>query len=250
MIKALIIDDEKDAIDLLKIELNQNFKEVEVVDVAYGAKEGLLKIAELKPELIFLDIDMPWMNGLELVRVIPSGQTDVIFVTAHNELAIKAIRTSALDFLTKPVNTEDLRSAIDRYKEKNKTSNNTTQIEFLLNQLEAYKNNDVKQIALPTQKGISYINLNDIIFCKADDIYVNIYLSNNKKYFVSRQLKELEALLEKEKFYRCHKSYIVNLKKIELYSKNEGDYLTMVDGNKIPLSRSKKIEFQEMMKTQ
>ena len=247
MISTIIIDDEQAACDVLKMELEKNCPKVNIVAICTGAKEGLLAIKKYNPDLVFLDIDMPWMTGLELIGLLPEDNLDIIFVTAHDEYAIQAIKTSALDFLTKPVSGEELSNAVSnvlKTKEKRKIIN---RYDFLLKQIEALKNNNIQQIIIPTQDGISFVNINEIVYCKADFSYTSIYLVGGKRLFVSKSLKEVDELLQNKNFYRCHKSYIINLNMIERYSKAKGNMLIMNNKTEIPLSRSKKIEFIALM---
>ncbi|MEE9438292.1 MAG: LytTR family DNA-binding domain-containing protein [Saprospiraceae bacterium] len=248
MITAIIIDDEKSASDVLQMELEINCPDVNVVAIANDAKAGLLEIKKHKPDIVFLDIDMPWMTGLEMIELLPDENLDIIFVTAHDEYAIQAIKTSALDFLTKPVDAVELKKAVQKIINKREIACKVTQYQFLVEQVKAFQENKVKQIILPSQNGISFVEIRDIIYCKAEDTYSFVYLENGKRLFVSKSLKGLSELLAKHNFYRCHKSYLVNLEKISTYSKTDGGFLSLKDGIQIPLSRSKKQAFIDIMK--
>jgi len=247
MISVVIIDDEQAACEVLQMELEKNCPDVKILQIANGAKEGLLAIKHHKPDLVFLDIDMPWMNGLELIELLPDDDMDIIFVTAHDEYAIQAIKTSALDFLTKPVDGKILKKAVNNLYAKKDKREKINQYQFLVKQVEALKNNKIKQIILPTQEGISFVCIEDIIYCKADDTYTSVYLKNGKRLLASKMLKDIDELLLNQQFYRCHKSYLVNLKKIVSYSKTDGGFLMLGKDINIPLSRSKKNEFISLM---
>ena len=173
-LNAILIDDEKDCLQVLKLQLQQLCPEVNIQALCLSAKEGLYSVKEHQPDLIFLDIDMPYMNGFEFLELLPNAeQIDIVFVTAHNEYAIKAIKTSAVDFLLKPVNGTELRTTIDNIIRK-RIHAPTNKYRFLLEQLEAIQHNELTKIALPTFDGLTMVKINEIIYCEADDNYAYV----------------------------------------------------------------------------
>ena len=246
-IRTLLVDDEPAASDLLSNQLGKHFPEIEVIAVASSAKDALIQIAELDLDLVFLDIDMPWMTGLELVKVIPKQNVEVIFVTAHDELAVQAIRTSALDFISKPVDITELERAIENYKQTKNKRNPIDLFNFLSQQIEAISQKSLKRIALPTSKGISYFDLKNIAVIEADNIYTKLYLNDGRAIMAFKPLKEIEKMLEGEMFFRCHKSFILNLQQVATLSKSEGMNALLQNGMSIPISRSKRHAFSEIM---
>lgn len=247
MIKTIIIDDEKHAISGLKYELSMNCPQVAVIGETTDPKEGIHLVQELKPNLIFLDIEMPTMNGFELLKNI-SGKIDfdVIFVTAYDQYAIKAFKFSAVDYLLKPVNSNELKDAI-RLLEKRKYSFNNEHFEALLSNI-SKKNNTLEKIVLPTSKGLEFIEVKQIIRCESDSNYCKVFLTNNEFLFLAKTLKEIESILFEYGFYRIHNSHLIALDHIARYQNIDGGVIEMKDGTSIPVARSKKNEFLKRFK--
>lgn len=244
-IRAIIIDDERHNADLLFIELKENFPEVEVIKVCYGAKEGLKAIMELKPVLVFLDIEMPVMNGFEVLEFAKEVEFHVIFTTAYSDYSLQAIKTSAVDYLLKPISTEDIRNALHSFERR--YFRKSTHIEFLLNQIQDLKNNKISRIALPTPDGLIFMELNKILYFQSDDVYTFLITVGGKKIFLNKTLKFIEDSLRGLPFFRVHRSYIVNTGKIGKYLKHDGGYLLMDNNDQIPLSRSRRDEFFKVL---
>ena len=238
MIKAMIIDDEAHCIQTLAMLLKEYCSEVKVIKQCAGSEEGLATIEELKPDLVFLDIEMPGMNGFELLEKVTDIDFEIIFTTSYDQYAIKAIRFSALDYLLKPVDPEELQRAVNRAGQR-KQNQFPQQFEILLQKLHQPVS-PVQKIALPTMEGLQMIPVSSIISCASDSNYTLFFLKNTQKLVVSRPLKEMEELLEEYHFLRVHNSYLVNLNEIDKYVKGEGGYLVMTDGTYIDVSRSKK----------
>jgi two-component system LytT family response regulator len=238
MIKAIIVDDEPYCCEALDALLNRYCPQVKVVGICYSGKEALLEIKEQKPQLLFLDIEMPQMNGFELLQKIPDPDFELIFTTSYDQYAIKAIRFSALDYLLKPIDREELQSAVQKVIFRSHRPI-TQQLEILLEKIHAPASH-INKVAMPTIEGLQMVTVDSIINCEADSNYTVILLKNKRKITVSRTLKEIEEILEDYSFARVHHSYLVNLNEVEKYIKGEGGYLIMSDGSTVDVARSKK----------
>lgn len=236
MIKAVIIDDEKASRDTLKSLLEIYTPDIEILGFADGVSTGKKIIEEKKPELVFLDIQMPDGSGFKLLELFESFDFRVIFTTAFDQYAIKAIKFSALDYLLKPISPDDLEEAIQKYKE-NKSKD--TQLKTLLKNIGTNKKED-QSIIVHSSEGMHVIKIDDIIRCQSDDYYTRYFLRSEKTLMVSKTLKETEELLSEFNFVRCHKSHLVNAKYIKSYLKLDGGTIVTTDGCKIPVSRRKR----------
>lgn len=239
MIKAIIIDDEKHCSDNLQWQLKQYCPEVEVAAVCNDAEAGLSEIYKQQPQLIFLDVEMPGMNGFEMLEKLPEINFDVIFTTAFNQYAIRAIKFGALDYLVKPVDKDELRAAINNHL-KHSQHNSLNQLSALLTHIKKSNDLSFQKIALPTLHGYELVPLNNIIYCESKSNYTNIFLNNNQQILVSKTLKDIEELLNMQPFFRLHNSYLVNLQYAIRYIKGEGGSLVLNSNITIPVSRNKK----------
>jgi len=238
MIKAIIVDDEPYCCESLATLLERYCPEVKVADICYSGETALASILEQPPQILFLDIEMPMMNGFELLEKIPEVKFELIFTTSYDQYAIKAIRFSALDYLLKPIDREELQKAVQKAKQRLQHPL-PQQLEILLHKLN-HPATQIEKIALPTMDGLQLISVNSIISCISSSNYSILLLKNNQKITVSRTLKEVEELLEDYAFLRVHHSYLVNLNEINKYIRGEGGYLLMSDGSSVDVSRSKK----------
>lgn len=238
MITATIVDDEPFCCESLATLLERYCPDVKVLDMCYSAADALRSIHQQKPQLLFLDIEMPHMNGFELLEKIPSIDFELIFTTSYDHYAIKAIRFSALDYLLKPVDRDDLQKAVQKALQRMK-SPLPQQLEILLHKL-SHPTIAVNKIAIPTMEGLQMIFVESIISCASNSNYTSLFLKNKQNIIASRTLKEIEEMLEDYSFVRVHHSYLVNLNEVEKYIKGEGGYLLMSDGTTIDVSRSKK----------
>ena len=238
MITTIIVDDEKNSCEALQILINDCCPELHVVAICYSAEDALQKIKTLNPQLVFLDIEMPNMNGFQLLEHLPKIDFELIFTTSYDQYAIKAIKFSALDYLLKPVDREELQKAVQKVLKKVNGSI-SQQLEILLQKVNQ-PSVSVKRIALPTMQGLELVEINSIISCSSNSNYTEFYLADKKKILVSRTLKEIDELLEGYAFMRVHNSHIVNLNAITKYIKGEGGYLIMTDGSTVDVSRSRK----------
>jgi two-component system LytT family response regulator len=239
MIKAIIVDDEDHCRATLFMQLTRYCPEVSVVAECSSAAEGLKVIVEKSPDVVFLDVEMPHMNGFEMLEQLSVPSFEVIFTTGYDAYAIQAIRFSALDYLLKPIDRDDLRKSvakINREKENLMAQQLNILFQKLKNQLLLQK------IAFPTFQGFEVVPLDTIIRCEADNNYTYVFLKNHKKLLVSRTLKEIDELLEGHPFLRIHQSHIVNLNEIARYVRGEGGYVVMSDDTPVNVSRSRKDE--------
>ncbi len=243
MIKAVIIDDEKNAVTALEIAVKEFCPEVEIIGTALSAKDGIKEIQNKNPDLVFVDIEMPQMTGLELVEQFENRRFEVVFVTAYNQFAIKAFKVSAADYLLKPINIIELINAVSRISEKiGKQGIPQVQTEKLKTALSG-------KLTLPTTNGSEYINIKDIIRIEAYGSYSKVYTIDNKIRLVTKNLKSLEASLEGESFFRCHNSHLINLEYIKKFSPaKDSGIIEMIDDCDIPVSRSVKTELSELIK--
>lgn len=241
MIKALIVDDEEKSRVTLKNLIAMYCPNVEVIELCDSVNSALAAISNQMPDLIFLDVEMPFHNGFTLLEKIKNPSFGVIFTTAYDHYAIKAIKYSALDYLLKPIDSDDLKAAVDKVSgNKASAALPDSKFELLLSNLKVKGNN--AKIAVPTFDGLQMINANDIIKCTADESYTHITLTNNTKVTVSRILKEYEELLSDLNFFRVHNSCLVNLVHVTKYVKGDGGYVVMTDGSSVEVSRRKKTE--------
>lgn len=238
MIKAIIIDDEPRAGKGLAILIEKHCPEIELVAICQDSRKAIDLIQELQPQLVFLDVEMPHMNGFELLEKLLPASFEVIFTTSYDQYAIKAIKFSALDYLLKPVGAGELQTAVKKFQKRSPASL-ALQVDILLSQLRRSKTVP-NRIALSTMEGLQIIAITDIICCSASGNYTILTLKNNQKLTVSRQLKDIEEMLGEESFMRVHHSYLVNLEEIKKYTRGEGGSLLMSDGSIVDVSRTKK----------
>jgi two-component system, LytTR family, response regulator len=238
MIKAIIVDDEPYCCETLATLLERYCPEVKVADICYSGNEALAAIREQQPQILFLDIEMPQMNGFELLEKLGDIKFELIFTTSYDQYAIKAIRFSALDYLLKPIDREELQKAVQKVTQRLQHPM-PQQMEMLLQKLQ-HPAVPIQRIAMPTMEGLQLIPIDSVISCASDSNYSILFLKQKQKLVVSRTLKEVEELLEDYSFLRVHNSYLVNLNEIDKYIKGEGGYLVMSDGSNIDVSRSKK----------
>lgn len=239
MIKAILIDDEGHCLDTLSILMSDYCPEVEIMEKCLSAKQGLLAIEKYKPEMVFLDIEMPVMNGFEMLEQLGDIPFAIIFTTSYDQYAIKAIRVSALDYLLKPIDPKELIDAIHKVKTQNRLPL-TEQFQMLMNSVK-HKETNFNKIAIPTSDGYELIPAKELVRCEASDNYTHLFLKNKRRIIACRTLKEMEEqLLDFSNFLRVHHSHLVNLNEVIKYIRGEGGYLIMSDGSTINVSRTRK----------
>jgi two-component system LytT family response regulator len=242
MIKAIIIDDEKHCIITLEHVLKQN-KNVTVVATTQDSTKAKALIEEHQPDLVFLDIEMPKMNGFDVIAQFNPVPFKVVFTTAYDQYALKALRLNALDYLLKPIDEDEIAIALDKFKNQ-EAAITTEQVQ----NLHLFTNGKLQDtIALSTQEGLLFVKIDDIMYLEASSNYTMIVMHDKSKHLASKTLATFEDVLQDNPlFFRSHKSHVVNLKFIKQYIRGDGGELIMLDGKNIPLSRTKKQEFLDL----
>lgn len=244
MIKAIIIDDEKHCIITLAHLLSQ-FENIHVLATTQDSTLSKSLIEQHQPDLVFLDIEMPQINGFEVINQFENPSFKVVFTTAYDQYALKALRLNALDYLLKPIDKTDLAVAIEKFQNQGKTDNKEQ-----LQNLHLFTNGKMQDtIALSTQQGLLFVKIDDIMYLEASSCYTYIVMNDKTKHLASKTMATFEEVLsDNPLFFRTHKSHIVNLKFIKQYIRGEGGELIMHDGNNITLSRNRKQDFLSLFK--
>jgi two-component system LytT family response regulator len=238
MIRAVVIDDEQHCVRALLKDLQQHCPSVELVDTCYSAKEGIMSIKKHNPDLVFLDVEMPWMNGFEMLEVLGDVNFSIIFTTAHDEFAAKAFRISAVDYLLKPIDANDLKSAIQKVERKMEEGSSLQHITNLLRNIR--QPSAEHKIALPQREGYEFIDVSSIIYCSAEGAYTKVFISDKKTMLISRTLGDVEELLPPEMFQRIHHSTLINVTYISQFLRTDGGYVVLKNGEKLSVSKAKK----------
>lgn len=249
-LRSLIVDDEFNARNNLKLLIEEFCPEVEIIGEAESADEARKIIDENELDLVFLDINMPNEDGFELLSSIPNKDFAVIFITAHNQYALKALKAGAIDYLEKPIDIEDLKAAIDKVN-KEEGSKKNINFDLIKSILEEYqKDSSTDTIAVPTLSGYEIIRISDIVHLEADESYTKIFLSDGRKCTSSMTIARYEKVLDKNMFYRVHKSHIINMKMhLKEFNRHEGNVAIMDNGSVIPVARRKLTDFINTIKT-
>lgn len=243
MVQTIIIDDEPHCIDRLERLLAGYCKQtVNLLGSFRSVEEGIRAIATLRPELVFLDVRIHDRTGFDLLKLLPRTDFEVIFTTAFEQYAIQAFRFSALDYLLKPVNPDDLVQAVVKLEKKISREETAQKLEALLHNLKNGPGQS-KKIGLPTVNGLTFIAVNDIIRCCANVNYTTIFLTNRQKITVAKTLKEFERLLSEYHFFRVHNSHLINLSYVKSYRKGKGGTVLMTDQSEIEVSTRRKEAF-------
>jgi two-component system LytT family response regulator len=244
MINAVIVDDEPKAIQGLSWELTNFSKDIKIVKTFTDPETALEFLKTNTPDCLFLDIQMPTMDGFQFLEKLTNKNFAVIITTAYDEYAIKALKHEAIDYLLKPVDSDDLSSTIKKVKKFNSRLANANTIENLLAKFNANPTN--KKVTLNADGKIIFLNTEEILFVESDGNYSTIFLDNNQKLVVTKKLKDINTILPEVSFFRIHNSFIVNLNRIKEYLKSEG-YVVMDSQHKIPVARQRKSSFLEKL---
>jgi two-component system LytT family response regulator len=239
MIKVIIVDDEYKSRESLRMLIENFCSGTEVAGMASGVDEALQLVEKEEPDVVFLDIQMNNETGFDFLTRVKSKNFEVIFTTAYSEYAIDAIKFSALDYLLKPINIEQLCTALKKAENKQSRNNLNDKLEHLLQNFRSESPENFK-LVLPTSDGLIFINFKDILFCEADSNYTIFNMRDGKNYVVSRTLKEYEDLLSNYHFFRIHNSYLINLREIKKYIKGEGGYVIMSNDKSLDVAKRKK----------
>lgn len=247
MITAIIIDDELKGRSALRQKLKEYCPQVEVLGEAENGLEGIKLIESVHPHIVFLDIEMPHMSGFDMLQQVKSKNFHIIFTTAYDQYAIKAIKFAAFDYLLKPIDIEELRSAVQKADHQNEMNNTEVRLETLIQNLSG--KNHLQKIAVPTMEGLLFFNVSDIIYLRAESNYTTLHFKDHPKLIASRTLGDFEELLPTDIFYRPHNSFLINLNYIKRYIKGDGGQIEMQNGDYVDVSRRKKEEFMKIIKT-
>lgn len=247
MIRTVIIEDEPRSRQMLYEMLTKQFANITVLAVCENAEEGKLAIEDFQPDLVFSDIELKESSAFEMLQQLEAINFEIIFTTAYEKYAVRAIKFSALDYLLKPFGLDEVTNAVNQYQTKQYKKQSTHQFDVLFQHLKGIQKGS-KKIALPTTNGLLIISLNEIIQCQADVNYTLFFTVDKKKVVVTKTLKEFEELLEDYDFIRVHNSHLINLTHVEKYIRGEGGIAVMSDGSKVDISRRRKDEFLKRLK--
>lgn len=242
--KAVIIDDEKNCCEVLEWLIQNHCPELHLSAICQSAEEGIAEIKKSAPDIIFLDIEMPKMNGFEMLESLMPIQFDVVFTTAYDSFAVRAFKYAALNYLLKPIDADDLRETVARLVRK-KNVPEKEQMEVLFKHL-IHSKPTIDRIALSTDDGLIFVHVKDIVYCKADSNYTFVYMDDGRKILVARTLKDIDETLSGKDFFRVHNSYLVNVNRISRFVRGDGGYIVMPDQTEITVSRSKRDEFFQL----
>lgn len=246
MLRTIIVDDEPNARQVIRNILELYCNQVEIVGEAENVKTGVTLIKDLNPDLVFLDINMPDGTGFDLLNKVKSLNFRFIIVTAYEQYAIQAIRKSAIDYIMKPINANELIEAVEKAALSDyRLENESVKLENYLHNLQ--KDLDEHRIVLNTINSIYVVKVREIVRCMADKNYTEVYLVNGKQLILSKTLKDFEEMLSEYGFFRTHQSHMVNVRFIESYEKGLGGTVIMTDGSKVPVSSRRKETFLKLM---
>lgn len=243
--RAVLVDDEAHNIENLKNILAKHFLNVEVAGYADNKPTAISLIESLQPDLLFLDIQMDDTTGFEILQAIPERSFEVIFITAYDQYGIQAIKYAALDYILKPIDITELSRAIDKAAKKVQLNKRNLQLDFLMDHIQG--NRKPAKIALPLLQEVRYVAVENIIRCEAQNSYTYFYIQEGDTILVSRPLKEYEELLLPHGFIRCHQTHLVNPQYVKSYLKEDGGFLLLQNGTKIPVSKTRKEAVKEAL---
>jgi two-component system LytT family response regulator len=245
-IKAVIVDDEEHSLQSTRLLVERHCPEVEVIGLADSAQRGIEMINNLQPEIVFLDIAMPVMNGFEMLQELSYQNIEVIFTTAYDEYAIRAFRVNAADYLLKPIDKDELVEAVEKVKGRIHGNGATDRIARLLKLMDQQEIKN-RRVGFSVEGKISMVDLDDIVFCQSDSNYTIVHLLSGKSILLSKTLKQVEQLIEHPDFFRVQNSFLVNLNHIKEYIRGEGGDLIMSNGKSVRVSRAKKDELMKRL---
>ena len=246
MISVVIVEDERHSRETLKSLLVEFCTDVEIAGMAGSVEEAREVITKVHPDLVFLDIELQTGTGFDVLNSLSDLHFGVVFTTAFEHFAIKAIKFSSLDYLLKPIDIIELQQAVEKAKEKKDDALKQKKLEVLLNNIKASPGGE-RKICLATLNSIEFININEVLYCEADGSYTNFYLKNGDKLLVSKNLKEYENMLTDYNFMRVHNSFLINLAEVKSLVKSEGGYILMNNNSQISISPKKREMFMSKM---
>jgi len=238
LFKAILVDDEKHSLQLLRQKLQRHCPAIEIEGEYTDPREALEWLRAHRPDVLFLDIEMPYLSGFDLLHELGDIDFDVIFTTAYDEFAIEAIRVSALDYLMKPIVVDELKAAVARIKQSPNQVSSPQQFERLFEWVQ--QQSASAKIPIPTMEGIELLEPQHVMYCESSGNYCYIYFDNGEHLFTSKTLKEVEQLLPAHAFHRIHQSYLVNFDFVQKYLKSGGGYIMLKNGKELKVSKYKK----------
>ncbi|HOZ86043.1 MAG TPA: LytTR family DNA-binding domain-containing protein [Niabella sp.] len=245
MIRTIIIDDEQNCIDSLAFDLRKHCPAIEIVDTCISSKQGIHSIKNHHPELVFLDVQMPWMTGFEMLDMLGKIDFAIIFTTAYDQFASKAFRLSAIDYLLKPIELNELKEAVNKASEKIIQKLGQSNIDNLLHNINQSEVNH--RVAFASREGYEFIEISSIEFAQAEGAYTHVFLQSKRKLVISKTLSDIEEMLPTKIFQRIHHSTLVNLKHVKHFVKSDGGYVIMDCGEKLSVSKSKKDDLTQRL---
>ena len=243
-LEAVIVDDEEKALQSLSWELTNFSDEIKVVASFTDPFEALKHLENYSPDCLFLDIEMPTMDGFQFIQKLKNKDFPVVITTAYNQYAIKALKNEAIDYLLKPIDSDDLKDTITKIRKYNSRTYTAERLEKILLNFNAKSIH--KKVTFNTDGKLLFMESDDILYAESDGNYSTVYLSDGQKIVLTKKLKDVNALLPEETFYRVHNSYIINLNKIKEFLKTDG-YVVLSSNHKIPVSRQKKSDFLDLI---
>jgi two-component system, LytTR family, response regulator len=234
-LKVIIIDDEPDCVRLLELQLNRHCPNVTVIGSTSNSEDGLIMLLKTPPDLLYLDIEMPHLNGFDLLEKVGDLTFQVVFTTAYDRYAVRAFKFSALDYLLKPIDPVELKATVEKAAQKVQVVQQ--QLDLLKQQLLSPRRSS--KIALPQLNGFIIADIEQIIYCESDSNYTRFHMKNNEQYLICRSLGEVESLLEGYTFFRPHKQFLVNTNEIKRVTRDDGTILELSNGMQVPVSRQK-----------
>jgi two-component system, LytTR family, response regulator len=244
-LKTILVDDNLNSLQNLQQKLIEFCPDIQILGISQSPEEAIVQIRQDNPEVLFLDIEMPRMNGFRMLDELDEYEFDVIFTTAYDHYAIEAIRICAFDYLTKPIAIRDLQKAVERLTERNQLQTGQ-RIELLKQTISGPRDAD-SRIAIPVGDGLELINISDILRIESNSNYSRIVLSDGRTLVVTRLLKDFENLLAPYQFFRIHHSHLINLRYVKKYLRGEGGQVILQNGDTIDVSRRKKEKFLKII---
>lgn len=244
MINCILIDDENNALEMMEWLLKTYCPQVQIMAMCNSAEQGIEVINKYRPDVVFLDIEMPKMNGFDMLEKFDKLFFDVVFCTAYDQFAIRAFKYSALNYLLKPVDPDDLIITVRRIEDRESVITKE-QFSLLMQQMKLPEKVTPNRIALTSGDGLIFVPTSDILYCEAEGNYTNVYLANGKKILVSKVLKDIDEALAGPDFFRVHSSFLININHIKKFIRGEGGYIVMNNDATVNVSRSKRQEFMD-----